>query len=188
VEVRFHDEGLADGQTYQYRLRLIVANPLLGRYDIAKDRSAAEKLTLASPWSGWSESVRLRRPVEFFVVGGGAMGEAQVVVEVFTKKWGQWVHRRFTVRRGQPIGQKQQVEVTMPGGELASEQVDFSTGAVAVDFSFDHKRPNPAQPSLMVNRIELLYLDDDRKLRTKVQADEGSGRYGELSRQVVATR
>lgn len=179
VEVWFHDTRLDECVTYSYRVRLVVINPLLGLYGVVGDKADAEKVKLSTAWSAWSDPVTVERPTEFFVAeaGGGGM----VPVDVFTMKWGQRVKQNFTIRQGEPIGGKATVKLWKLGEqESVDVEVDFATGAIAVDLAFGKKRPVP-NSVIASSTTELLYLDVDGQLRTRTAlADRESARYKKL--------
>ncbi len=179
VEVWFHDTKLRECVTYSYRVRLVMINPLFGLFGVVADKTDAAAVTLATAWSVWSEPVTVKRPTEFFVAeaGGGGM----VPVDVFTMKWGQRVKQNFTVRQGEPIGGKATVKLWKLGEqELVDVEVDFATGAIAVDLAFGKKRPVP-NSVIASSTTELLYLNVDGQLRTRTAlADRESERYKKL--------
>ena len=179
VEVWFHDTDLRECVTYSYSVRLVMINPLFGLFGVVGDKADAEEVTLSTEWSAWSEPVPVERPTEFFMAeaGGGGM----VPVDVFTMKWGQRVRQNFTVRQGEPIGGKATVKLWKLGEqELVDVEVDFATGAIAVDLAFGKKRPMP-NTAIVSSTTELLYLDVDGQLRTRTPlADKESARYKKL--------
>ncbi len=168
LESWFHDERLADGVTYRYQVRLVLANPLFGyTKDVAKE-SDAKAVTINTPWSAWSEPVSARRATEFFVQGASAeKQEANVVV--FAQKWGQRVKRQFTVRPGEMIGQE--VTMSLPGldGKSQATTVDFRTGVLFVDADWDKTIRLPRN-SMATRTAELLCQDSDGRLFTRMDA------------------
>ncbi len=185
LEVWFHDTGLTEGMVYSYRLRLVLVNPLLGRFKDVADKADAVVQTLKTPWSDWSESVEVKRPTEFFLVGSASHNKT-VVVEVFTQRWGQRVSERFPVGRGEPIGGNVTKELLRLGtGEPVKTVVSFKTGAIAVSFNFQKRHRVPGTDFFRTTTTEMLYLDAGEKLRTRTQfADESSQRYKDLLKEV----
>lgn len=184
LEAWFHDTRLAQGMTYSYRFRMVLVNPLLGRFKDVTNEADAKIQTLKTPWSNWSESVAVKRPTEFFMVGS-AEQMGTVKVEVFTQRWGQRVSHLFPVRQGEPIGGDVPKELLRLGtGELVSTVVSFKTGAVAVSFDFKKKQRIPGT-NIERTTTELLYLDTNGRLRTRTKlADESSQRYNDLLNEV----
>ncbi len=185
LEVWFHDQtGLEEGLSYSYSFRLVVVNPVVGRFNLVKDKKDAEVVTLSTPWSDWSEPVPVKRPTEFFLVGH-APQIGTVEIDVFTQRWGQRVKSRFTVAAGEPIGADVPVElVRLDTGKPEKITVSFKTGAVAVDFDFNRKQRIPGT-SFYRTTTEMLYLDARGDLRTRTEfEDKNSPRYKELLQEV----
>lgn len=185
LEVWFHDAMLKEGMIYSYRLRLVLVSPLLGRFKDVANKDDAMVRTLKTPWSSWSESVKVKHPSEFFLVGS-APQMGTVEVEVFTQRWGQRVSQRFTVGPGEPIGGDEQKDLLrLDSGEITRTTVSFRTGAIAVSFDFKKRQRVPGTDFFRTTTTELLYLDAAGKLRTRTRfADESSPRYKELLNEV----
>jgi len=182
LELWFHDTSLSEGSTYSYRVRLVLLNPLFGWFAAAADEADAKKLKLPTPWSEWSDPITVSRPTEFFLVGQFAAWE-QVYVDVFTLKWGQRIKERFSIRRGEPIGGVVKKELLGWSDELRLTEVDFTTGAIAVDFDFNKRLPARG-PGFSNVTTEMLYLDAEGKLSVRTEAeDKASNRFQELIKQ-----
>jgi len=174
LEVWFHDAGLVVGVEYQYRVRLSICSPVVGfEADVSKPEEA-KALTLTNAWSGWSEVSSAPRLTEFFLVGGWAM-RGQGVVEVFTRRWGRAVSERFNVKRGEAIGASVPKTVTPPNSQPELVDIDFATGAVVVDFDFNRKVRLP-NSTVVSTTTELVYLDAEGKLRTRVVSTDRSSK------------
>ena len=185
LEVWFHDQdGLEEGVSYSYSFRLVLVNPLVGQFSKVKDKQDAEVVTLATPWSEWSEPVLVKRPTEFFLVGH-APQLGTVEVDVFTQKWGQRVKSRFTVSRGEPIGGEAMVEIVrLDTRKPEVVKVSFNTGAIAVDFDFNRKQ-RIAGTNYYRTTTEMLYLDAEGRLCTRTEVEDiNSPRYKELLQEV----
>lgn len=178
ILVWFHDTSLESAKVYQYRLRLVLVNPLVGFTGEVKNPADARVATLATDFSEWSDRVSVPKATEFFLVGGASQMR-QVKVEIFTRSHGQWVKHVTTVAEGEPIGSTAEVMVTNPAdGQRIRVPVDFSTGAVAAALDFERKVP---KGSFTKNTIEMLYVDDKGKASFRVQLfDEESERYKQL--------
>jgi len=109
-------------------------------------------------------------------------------VTVFARSTGQQVKERFTVVPGQSIGQVKTIPLTTPAdGSVGPVSVDFSTGAIVVQFNVTRTGGGRAV-------VEMLYLDERGNLRTKVdvnslpRSDREYLRYKELEDKEKVTR
>jgi len=160
LTLHFHDTGVAVERKYQYRTRLVLVSPLLMQDGAVKDAPDAAEPFVTSPWSDWSAEVSIARTARFFVTGAFA-GKKQLTVTVFTQSLGQWVSQKFSIRAGEPIGGVENKVVVNPAtAKEVAMDVNFSTGAVAVDIDFAKQilsrtgRPRLSQ--------ELIYLENGR--------------------------
>ena len=143
--------------------------------------------TINTPWSDWSEPVSAVRPLDFFLVEskraalrGPKAKTGTIKVAVFTRRLGQVVEHVFAVDKGQPIGSKviKKLRNPPPGQNaaaaaagappaaraLSSEmEVDFSTGAVAVDVDFSRA---VFKKGGSVKTTEMVYLDEKGRLQS----------------------
>jgi len=189
VLVWLHDSSLQPGRTYRYRMRLKFINPLLTYANSVVQEQDARQPYVYSPYSQWSDPVRVPRVTEFFVTG---QSNNAVRVAIFTRHYGQEVMDQFTVLPGQPIGAVKAMTLTHPvNGTSDSVSVDFDTQAIAVGADFN--KPNPGSTSGRP-AVELLYLDEQGLLRTTLDINHqprGSPeavRYKELEEQVRLAR
>jgi len=166
--VFFDDSAMTVGTRFRYRIQLVVINPLLTNDDaVAEDKVAdARKKFVTSPPSEWSDPVSVGREVHFFVTGANVM-TSKMSVTVYARKWGQWVKKKFDVQRGEPIGGVQKVALVDPMGQgRKSVDVDFSTGAIALRLDF---KKSLLRPGFTTNTQEMLYLDSEGKLRSRLK-------------------
>ena len=167
VLVWFHDANLAPMKIYRYQVRLVFLNPLLTYDQQCKDPEDAKVATIETPWSDWSQEVSVPKSTVFFITGESP-NSGEVVVTVFTRCLGEPVKEEFYVKIGRPIGEKVLKQVTHPvSNELVREETDFTTGAIAVDFDFDKKIVSDDLPH---TTVEMLYLDERGRLRTRTRA------------------
>ena len=173
-----HHAGLAPKHTYRYRVRLKLWNPLYTYDTEFKAPADATKLSIYTPLSLPSDPVRVEKGIDFFVTSSSRTTRA-LGATVFSVALGQQVSSGFSIREGALIGEGgQQVEVISPiDGKPLKVLADFATGATAVELHFD-------KPILLKGRerktVEVLYLDDDNRLRTCVRAahlDRDSAQY-----------
>lgn len=175
VQIWMHDANLEMLKTYRYRMRLVLLNPVLGYPDDVKDRKDAAVASVATPWSDWSDPVYSPRPTEFFLTGASP-NNGTVSVTVFRHYKGQVVKKNFSVVFGQMIGGKAKVDIVNPAdGKRTSEEVDLTTGAIAVDFDFSKRM---IRNHMNQRTSEMLYLDDNGQLRSRIRVlDENDERY-----------
>lgn len=134
----FHDDSVAPGKTYRYRLRVKLWNPYVGRRASLRDPALADKTVLVGEWSLPSAPITVA-PRRHFFVRGPVFGEPAAAVEVFTWHKGNWLKEDFKVRVGDAVGEPREVRT----GELDKddkpkrETVDFGTGALVLDLRFD---------------------------------------------------
>lgn len=134
----FHDDSVAPGKTYRYRLRVKLWNPYVGRRASLRDPALADKTVLVGEWSLPSAPITVA-PRRHFFVRGPVFGEPAAAVEVFTWYKGNWLKEDFKVRVGDAVGESREVRT----GELDKddkpkrETVDFGTGALVLDLRFD---------------------------------------------------
>jgi len=188
VLIVFHDNTLKLGRFYRYRVRLVLLNPLLTFDSLVRDpvRDARTK-EVRSPWSEWSDEVIVEDPTTFFLTG--RLPPDQVRVTVFTRKLGQTVMKAFLVSPGMAIGRPATVRLSKPGAaEAADTEVDFSTGAVAVEVDFNRPflKGSPGIMRISTETAAMLYLTRTGELKTRIQAaDEQAERYKKLLKEAT---
>jgi hypothetical protein len=161
----FHDTSLEGLKVYQYRVRLVLVNPLVGLSDDVRDPQDAKKALIPTPFSDWSNSISIPQATEFFVTGQSPP-QGFAYVDVFARSLGQWVSRKFRVGEGMSIGEKiSKVKVTSPDGMPTSMDVDFSTGAVVVRLDFEK---TVEKTNLRRATVEMVYLNEKGQLLTRV--------------------
>lgn len=173
-----HDTTIEPLKTYQYRVRLVLVNPLITFIEDVVDEKDAGVAVVRTQFSRWSNPVNVPQETEFFVTGHEQSMEI-VYAQVFTRRQGQVVSERFKIKEGEAIGETKTVRVTDPAsGAKESLPVDFTTGAVAVRFDFDKKILKGSVPR---STVEMVYLSENGELRTRVRSvDEDSERYRQL--------
>ncbi len=153
-----HDDTVEPKNTYKYRIRLGVFNPVAGRN--GSDESASSQNNKVILWSNYSpvtETVTIRGRLYFFAKD---IQEAAKTVTVTVCKYalGHWYKQDFKVREGEVIGSVVDIEKPEPEkitsttptrrttslttttrttgttGEITvPEQVDYGTNALMVD-------------------------------------------------------
>ncbi len=155
VLVWAHDDTTVPGETYQYRIRLGVFNPIMGKNWFRQSQAALKDQTVL--WSSYSEPTEPIEVPKMLHVFPMETLEAKtadriiegVSVEVAKYYMGRWQSYDFDVYPGQVIGdvvakedmQKadrrrgmvDREDMMMRGGDDGSGDVDFTTPLVMVD-------------------------------------------------------
>ncbi len=144
--VWFHDPFVEPGATYEYRVRLVLANPLKGYAPaIAEDlRAAAEASTIATPFSEWSAPVETPERSYMFIESAQApTGEAAVglarpsaVASLYRFHYGHWRSGRVRVQAGDSIRAAIEVEGVLPIWDITGStaaQVGEIAGPIDAD-------------------------------------------------------
>ena len=128
-----YDENVLPEHEYQYRMRVLVVNPLF-KYEQPKDLKQPElvsKPLLESSWVVAPEKVSIK-PSSFFYVmnsGFGASAKDVVDIQIFKFFLGNWYTAwQKEVRAGTFIG-----DSVTPTNAAAPKAVDYSTGYTVVD-------------------------------------------------------
>ena len=126
-----HDLSVRPGQTYQYRMRVAVFNPVYGHPNCG-DEQAKWTPERVGEWSEPSAAVTIPRLVHFYFVG--VFGD-RATMELHRWIHGQWViARSVTCRVGTPVVCSKPVPIKIPGsGKEVTETVDLSPGVLLVD-------------------------------------------------------
>lgn len=139
VLVWAHDIDVEPGHIYRYRFVARVYNPFFARKRqlVAEQQDRADRFTLATAPSGWSDPVEVTPPVAFYLVraepGAGPLGLGNAVFEVFRLYDGKWSREQMSVSPGDRIGRV----VDAPRGTAEGSRVDFSTDWFVVDIADD---------------------------------------------------
>jgi len=150
-----HDDTVVPGESYQYRIRLGVFNPIAGRDWFREDQKDYKEEPIL--WSGYSketETIDVPLMMHFFPLDVVAKEEKAVKIKVAKFHNGKWRSEDFQVRPGEMIGKvverkPKEGDTWSVGGYAAGgggyaaggsgyaesmvEVVDFGTGASLVD-------------------------------------------------------
>ncbi len=162
VQFWVHDLTAKPGKTYRYKPVVNVANPLFGEKQIRADQEQENfrKMALgpaedAIQKAQWSEPVKVRRMLEFFVIDGQEDRPAKI--QIWKRFDGQWKDQTFTHFPGDPIGADQ-----------INGQIDMRTGAIVVDILTER------DPNVNTFTHRLLYVEDDQMRVRDINADRTS--------------
>jgi hypothetical protein len=179
------------GQTYRCRFRVRFVNPLITQTKYVNEERPedARQLAVASPWSDWSQPISVQRDIRFFLTGANPL-QRRVTVTIFSTYLGQRVeHRIGNVEPGQEIREQAEVTVYDPiTGQPKKADVQFETGAVAIEFDFNREVPTPSG-RVRRDGVEMVYLDNEGQLRSRLMTrDRNSATFTELSEQAEQAR
>lgn len=94
IDVWSHDLTVQPGAVYQYRMRLVVNNPMFGRGLQDDQKALAEQKLLRGTWSEWTTPVTIDRDREFFVTSAvdtdPVTGRPKAMAEVFVFYYGYY--------------------------------------------------------------------------------------------------
>jgi hypothetical protein len=105
-----HDDTVEPGNTYRYRIRLGVLNPVAGTNKLdERDKSYADQAIL---WSDFSE---ITKPVDimdriYFFANDVREADKSVTVQVSRLTLGHWYSEEFPVKQGVLIGESREYE------------------------------------------------------------------------------
>lgn len=129
---RYFDFDIEPGETYRYRVRLVLQNPnygapLAATGGVASVREGAERVT---PWSEPTPPVKVEETVQYFLTGvqppkALVYPEARMNVFQYDQDVGTVVQRELDVSFGQNIGGKARLEQADPA-KGTIEEVDFT--------------------------------------------------------------
>lgn len=144
-----HDDTIEPGQTYQYRIRAGVFNPIAGKdWFEAEQADFKDQVVLWSRYSEPTREISIPRRVYVFpqdvIASTGDSGQpGSVKVEVMKYYLGIWRDSEFNVFPGETIGYEVEdvLEVKNPTGDemmdvlvqQPAEMIDFSTGYTLID-------------------------------------------------------
>jgi hypothetical protein len=163
------DFNAQPGQTYRYRVRVGIVNPLFNKSNLPKDQleEHQSKFLLFSKHSEWTKPVTIERLQHFFVIGGNRNpAPGNVAFEVWKFHDGQWRNEEFRAAPGDPIGGLRTVRA--PGVEPTD--VDFYTGAVLVDADFEFAVPGKIG-NMTSKTLRALVMQDNRILMRRRDHD-----------------
>ncbi len=146
-----HDDTVEPGNSYQYRIRLGVFNPIAGKnWFYPQEEQYKDQVVLWSDFSEIAEDVEISPRVYFFPMDLARTADKKVTIDVFKYHSGNWRNETFDVHPGEMIGKLVDLKVQRPGasargayeeldyevGMMANtipEKIDFDTGAMLVD-------------------------------------------------------
>lgn len=162
-----HDLTVRPGETYRYRIRVWLVNPLFqrARLEDGLHEKYFNQLATESLPSDWSDSVTVEPLRRFFVVGGSGV-ERQATIEVWRVFNGRPRVSEFRVGAGDLIG----AVVSITAGGITAD-VDMSIGAIVVDLI---DAPLPGRMGGGSTRMLYYDLGTDELLERTIDTDRRS--------------
>jgi hypothetical protein len=174
-----YDDTVESGQTYQYRIRLGVFNPIAGMdWFVNEQKDLLDQVVLWSEFSDLTEPISIPRMMQLFPIDVAKDDERLVTIKVAKFHHGKWKSHDFTVGPGQEIGHlveknpeeedenKESEDTRGPDDQnlQVSNEIDFSTGAVLVDIVTvsDWGGENVLNPRYYSN---VLYTEDGENIK-----------------------
>lgn len=132
--------SLTPGESYQYRMRVVVYNPRTGEPDQFAKPHDAEVVLLRGDWSPPSEIVTIPPMTAYFATSSSKERDS-VSMEIFTWFGGYWVKPKSSSRIEKKVGEwvKTEARVIVPGidGKVAEPNVNFDAQRMIADIDFD---------------------------------------------------
>ncbi|MBN1555595.1 MAG: hypothetical protein JXA11_12690 [Phycisphaerae bacterium] len=185
----FHVNNIQLGREYRCRFRMVFANPLLTHDKDLQEENKRDAYvpSVRTKWSEWSDPIRVKREVDFFVTGSFPKGKS-ITVTIFTK----WMDQRLMypiskIKAGRRIQGQRPVKVLNPAtGEpmrnpegIGDPVMEFDTGATVIRLDFDRRIQTEARS--LRDDVELIYLDPQGRLCSRsMYRDKNSTQYKEL--------
>ncbi|MBN1817796.1 MAG: hypothetical protein JW828_10575 [Sedimentisphaerales bacterium] len=176
-----HDDSITQAGVYQYRLRVGVFNPILGKEWVANNQADLnDRVFLFTQYTEPTEPITVEDREYFFPMQVVADARDTVEIKVARYHLGRWRTNDFTVRSGEPIGRELEVEPTLPladagrgmdpramayyegmgtGMPTGPEKIDFRTGAVLVDVQASATWETPGARLSRQEIQEILYAE-----------------------------
>lgn len=109
-----HDLTVQPGAVYQYRMRLVVNNPLFGRGLQESQKNLSEKKVIEGAWSDWTDPVTIDRDREFFITNATdndpVTGRPKAAAQVFVFYYGYYRSQGGSFEPGDMLS----LRVTLP--------------------------------------------------------------------------
>jgi hypothetical protein len=183
--VWIHDDAVAAGATYQYRIRCGVFNPIAGKgWYASESQQYKNQVVLWSAYTELPESVKIPKMLHMFPMDVLPDG-AGVAVDIYKYSMGQWHTESFNVNFGQMIGKPMEFKPKtrtdgramgmspMPMDNMMMDMnpmgtpgqplvVDYSTGYMLMDVQVSTDWILPSVRPQDVPRM--LYLDANNRI------------------------
>lgn len=127
-------ESIGGGKTYQYRMRALLYNRLVGEPRMVLNDDDAKTLFIPGEWSEPSDPIYVESTSYYYVT---AMDRRDNEVKIELYQWyeGYWVTRRFDFAIGQPVARMGRcpIPVRDDPDDIDNAQVEFDMGVTVAD-------------------------------------------------------
>lgn len=135
VKVWAHDLQAVPGETYRYRVRVWINNPLFGRPLKEEQKDAAAEALVASAWSDWTPAVEVPRDDYFFVTSAlerdPMSGRSRATAEMYVFYYGYYRSATVSVEPGDVIAAEAKLPPTLKFADLEKLRTDLQGDGVA---------------------------------------------------------
>jgi len=139
ADIWAHDINVKTGESYRYRMRIFVTNPLWKKdRNLPEDQRIqyAHRLQLESAWGAWSPPITIQ-PSQFVFLDNAQAAPTPIPGNVTVDVWkfwdGNWRNNTFKINPGDPIGSRATTD---------SLDVNYYDGANLVDINFQYRLNN----------------------------------------------
>ena len=166
IVVWAHDDTVAPGKTYRYKLRYLIKNPVFQTTNVAQPQALAQQFEIVSKDSDWTDPLSVKAETNLFAVSTSPQrNNVPVRFDIFRWKSGAWQRQSVEVEPGDVIGSVD-----------STTQTDFSTGLTLVDVHPD--------PRNIDDRIITLTTDSGQMLQHDLTADRNNPDHKKLNADV----
>lgn len=177
-----HDMDIEAGETYRYRMRILLANPFFGHKPslYPQQHSLANSVELSSEQSDWSNPIEVQKSEQWFVKNAKTSESSSarklfergyISIDVFEFSDGVWIKKSRDIRVGQPIT----VEGMEEGlGWFVLDVIEDVQGEVSILQNIETGQLLAKRPVLELENDQLRQLLAQIREQSSAQDDEES--------------
>ena len=175
-----HDLEVEPGETYRYRMRVLLANPFFGHKPslYPQQHALASSVELSSKQSEWSSPIELQKSEQWFVKNAKSLDlndpssileRAYISIDVFKFSDGEWTKKSRDIRVGQPIA----VEGMEEGlGWFLLDVNEDVLGEVTLLQNYETRQVIAQRPVLEAESDQLRQLIEQVRAQSSAQEEE----------------
>lgn len=134
IDVWAHDLTVQPGAVYQYRMRLVVNNPMFGRGLQEDQKALAEQKLIRGAWSEWTAPVTIDRDREFFVTSAvdtdPVTGRPKAMAEVFVFYYGYYRSQGGSFEPGDKLNLRVNLPDELKLADMKALEEAFAKGQI----------------------------------------------------------